>query len=116
MGGIKDYFTGSGQIMGRVATKNDKIDQADPVTIHDVMALPPTVTAAPDPSSEVDDFLASLEEIVPENTALSTSGGSDTISRRVDTQASAMTEEQVDAGLLIEFPGGPPGVDVLCLK
>jgi len=116
-GEIENYFTraigpvkesGGGS---KTTAAQEKAKDADAVTLHDLDG-----TSNPE-VSDVDDFLASLEQDIPPNNNLGaaaqpTSG----VGQQVDAQAQAMSESEFQKGLLIEFPAGPPGSDTLCVK
>jgi hypothetical protein len=109
-GGIEDYFK---RAVGPVAesggatkttSATEKAQDAGAVTLHDLEGTSNEEVDA------VDDFLASLEVDIPPNDNLGVGPSP------VDQQAHDMSEADFQKGLLIEFPGGPPGSDVLCLK
>jgi len=97
-----DFFTALDS--SKVANETEKVTDANQVAMNDLDSQ--------DMVSDLDNFLASLDEAIPPNPQL----GVDQSNNAIDRAAQSISQEEFNEALLIEFPGGPPGADVLCLK
>jgi len=101
---------------GKIADLKDKADpeNTNAVTNNDVEAS----TVPGSGQDELDAFLATLDADIQPNTDLDSTGtGSVSQAERLAQEGeSGMTENDMLQKLLIDFPGGPPGADTLCLK
>jgi hypothetical protein len=98
--GIADLFR---RRLGTMTDAKEKASEANQIIRNDLDSQ--------DTVNDIDNFLASLDEMIPPNDQLGQHAGMTV----VDRQGLAMSEQHFNENLLLEFPGGPPGADVLCL-
>merc|ERR1719356_1523360 len=118
--GIRDFFnrdmspTPVGDHDAKISDVQDKVASGNAVNNNDLEAH----TVPNSGAEDLDAFLASLDEDIQPSPVLD-SFGTGRVSQTeqiVTEQAMGMTEQDLLKELLIDFPGGPPGADTLCLK
>jgi hypothetical protein len=117
--GIKNFFmqdlspTPVGDDNAKISDVQDKVASGNAVTNNDLEAQ----TVPNSGAEDLDAFLASLDEDIAPSPILDSPGtGAGRTEQFVSQQAAGMSEQEMLKELLIDFPGGPPGADTLCLK
>jgi hypothetical protein len=118
--GIKNFFMQdlspipAGDHDAKIADVQDKVASGNAVTNNDLEAH----TVPNSGAEDLDAFLASLDEDIQPSPVLDSlgTGHVSQTEQFVTEQAIGMTEQDLLKELLIDFPGGPPGADTLCLK
>lgn len=98
----------------KIADVQDKAASANAIVNNDVEAQ----TVPGSGVEELDEFLASLDTDIQPSPILDSTGSGrvSDAERLASQQAMGMSEQDLLQQLLIDFPGGPPGADTLCLK
>jgi hypothetical protein len=118
--GIKDFFmrdmspTPVGDHDAKISDVQDKVASGNAITNNDLEAQ----TVPNSGAEDLDAFLASLDEDIQPSPVLDQTGTARVshAEQVVTEQAMGMTEQDMLKQLLVDFPGGPPGADTLCLK
>jgi len=118
--GVKQFFlnqlspTPAADHDSKIADVHDKAASANAIVNNDVEAQ----TVPGSGVEELDEFLASLDADIQPSPILDSTGSGrvSDAERYASQQAMGMSEQDLLQQLLIDFPGGPPGADTLCLK